>query len=124
MTPKEYNAMPEGDTKLAVRLAITMGWYSDGIELNMGVVWVRETWFEESGMCIPFNPFTDHSIPFGLIGHGVDSVVHVNVVHANTFVSRANKSIACSEAKTHAIIQAFCAADPLGHWARFMKGGE
>ena len=122
MTPKEYHAMPKGDTKLVTRLAITMGWHADGIELDAGVVWVRETWFEESGMCIPFSPFTDTSIPFGLISRG-----YINYIHAHQdglYVVAASGYRWDSFSKTHAIINAYCAADPFEHWARFMKGGE
>jgi hypothetical protein len=123
MTPKEYNAMPEGDTKLAVRLAITMGWPRVKTDFY-GRVIVRDIdndyYFYAWRI---FDPFTDPSIPYGL---PVDSVFMpcTNDYSAYPHGSHALKYRRVHESKTHAIINAFCAADPQGHWARFMKGGE
>lgn len=125
MTPKEYNAMPEGDNKLAVRLAITMGWCASllySATQNGDRVFVEDP--DDGGWaCTLFNPFTDPSIPFGLIGRGVIRVGQAEYSEKFYAVNGAKQHY-FHESKTHAIIQAFCAADPLGHWARFMKGGE
>ena len=128
MTPKEYNDMPEGDTKLAVRCAITCGWVASlqhSIEQNGLRVFVEDP-AKDGWKCARFNPFTDPSIPYGLIGRGVTGV---SQSPSGGFFARSGRdmlrySFAIRESKTHAIINAFCAADPQGHWARFMKGGE
>jgi hypothetical protein len=125
MTPKEYNAMPEGDTKLAARCAVTCGWqhvkafgkheirvaYDDNF-VHQGVrliSWLR------------FDPFTDTSIPYGLIGRGVAGV---RKSLFSGYYAWVGGDVCRAESKTHAIINAYCAADPLGHWARFTKDAE
>ena len=111
--------MPEGDTKLTVRLAITMGWVVSliySIEQNGIRVFVEDP--EKDGWkCARFNPFTDPSIPYGLIGRGVAGV---RKALFSGYYAWTNKDTYRAESKTHAILQAFCAADPQGHWARFM----
>jgi len=128
MNLTEYNAMPEGDLKLAVRTAVTCGWGSYG-SYNGGAGY---TWcsvvdgrvlvghrYGYGFLAKPFSPFTDTSIPCGLIGRGVQSVglnLYSRFVATQEYVQRTNES------KTHAILNAFCAADPSGHWAKFLKG--
>jgi hypothetical protein len=129
MTPKEYNAMPEGDTKLTVRLAITMGWHcvfahqTHIDHYEVGDLLASDPKYVFGFRNKKFNPFTDPSIPYGLIGRGVHVVAQL---HSNKAVASAETHLPWShaESKTHAIINAFCAADPMGHWSRFIKGGE
>ena len=122
MNLTEYNAMPDGDTKLAVRLAVTMGW-------EPGYFWRFDNGFMVSQIAFKgknqrwwrtvFNPFTDASIPYGLIGRGVQSVglnLYSRFVATQEYVQRTDES------KTHAILNAYCQADPMGHWAKFLKG--
>jgi hypothetical protein len=126
MTPKEYNAMPEGDTKLAARCAITCGWQSGDSNCRFIRSWCGD--YVEVTQKIDgfisynaFEPFTDPSIPYGLIGRGVASVI----AHADgDYSAISGRYIPTHESKTHAIVNAFCAADPQGHWARFMKDAE
>ena len=125
MTLNDYNAMPEGDTKLAVRLAITMSWC---VSLQWSItqgglrVFVEDP-NKDGWACKLFNPFTDPSIPYGLIGRGVAGVAESALDDFYAWTSNVNRS-AIGSTKTHAIINVFCAEDPQGHWARFMKGGE
>ena len=127
MTPKEYIAMPEGDTKLAARCAITCGWHCVfAHQTHIDHYEVRDLLVSDPNYVFgfrnkKFDPFTDPSIPYGLIGRGVDSmIVHLD----GDYSARSDYLWARNTSKTHAIIQAFCAADPQGHFARFMKGGE
>jgi hypothetical protein len=126
MTPKQYNAMPEGDNKLAVRLAITLGWDVARNFLDGQYVQVRDKELQKERFSpwVVFDPFTDASIPYGLIGH--HNVFRISAYSPTSFYIETNRESTSMYAlsKTHAIIQAFCAADLQGHWARFMKGGE
>lgn len=74
-----------------------------------------------------FSPFADPSIPYGLIGgKGVFEIVLEQKYTKQTwFVAirdRYNNIVnSSSESKTHAIIKAYCDADPLGHWFNFIQ---
>ena len=129
MTPKEYNATPEGDPKLVARLAITMGWHSVFAHQThvdhyvIGDLLVSDPNYVFGFRNKKFDPFTDPSIPYGLIGRGIDicgACTNDGDFFAESFSSKEFHVYAKS--LTHAIIQAFCAADPLGHWAQFING--
>ena len=123
--------MPEGDLKLAVRTAVTMGW-----KVNLHGVFECVQVYDKNSDGYQgryFNPFTDASIPYGLIGgYGlVEEIGHEDdLFYAEVFVRTEGSAgqgwvmrvEEVSESKTHAILNAFCAADPLGHWAKFLKG--
>ena len=133
MNLTEYNAMPDGDTKLAVRLAVTMGW-------EPGYFWRFDNGFMVSQIAFKgkkqrwwravFNPFTDASIPYGLIGYGlVEEIGHEDeLCYAEVFVQSEDSAgqrwvkrvEEVSESKTHAILNAYCQSDPMGHWAKFI----
>ena len=113
--------MPEGDLKLAARTAVTMGW---DITLAYIITQGQISVFvgDPSGegfACKLFAPFTDASIPYGLIGQGVWGVYQF---HSNAKFMANGDSPNSLESKTHAILNAYCAADPSGHWAKFLKG--
>lgn len=115
--------MPEGDLKLAVRLAITMGWNPKLMEYYRSL-WVGKYIDEENSISyvtFPFNPFTDASIPYGLIGRGVFTVTETKSGSSMATVGFETPWAYSLESKTHAIINAYCAADPMGHWAKFME---
>ena len=128
MNLTEYNAMPDGDTKLAVRTAVTMGWTPKLIELPnraSGCVWVGHPHKENTPWAFatfPWMPFTDASIPYGLIG--LNAVYAVIAFSDGTFRSHVlyTRDVTASKSKTHAILNAYCQADPMGHWAKFLKG--
>ena len=134
MNLTEYNAMPDGDLKLAARTAVTMGW-NVSTDYISGDLFVWDgNWDEFSPYAVfyDWNPFTDASIPYGLIGYGlVEEIGHEDeLCYAEVFV-RSEDSAGqgwvkrveeVSESKTHAILNAFCDADPSGHWAKFLKG--
>ena len=123
MNLTEYNALPEGDLKLAVRLAVTMGWrvrQDTKTELRVanpddfkhnGVVFI--SWFA-------WSPFTDASIPYGLIGQGVEQVAHTE--YGYYAVTGKDTGVRWFKRVTHAIICEYNDADPLGHWTKFLKG--
>jgi hypothetical protein len=112
MNLTQYNTMPEGDTKLAVRLAITMGW--DWLACATTECWVYEI-LSGKVYSRKFNPFTDPSIPYGL-------PVSVYKGDISNEWSASCDGYECSgPSKTHAIIDAFCESDPLGRWARFTE---
>jgi hypothetical protein len=123
MNLTQYNAMPEGDTKLTVRLAVTCGWNPKLMDIDHETLWVGIYIDEENSIeyvTLPFKPFTDISIPFGLIGHGVQIVAQAK--NSKPMASAGfNQPWVHSESKTHAIINSYCATDPLGHWARFIN---
>lgn len=120
MNLTEYNAMPEGDLKLAVRLAVTMGWTRLFILNGLRGEFLN-VFDEEIHRNFTFNPFTDASIPYGLIGRGVDDVGYIPQTRIFYACQWAGES-AYNDSKTHAILNAYCAADPLGQWANFLKG--
>ena len=126
MNLTEYNAMPDGDLKLAVRTAVTMGWWP-------GYFWRFDNGFMVSQIAFKgkkqrwwrtvFNPFTDASIPYRLIGQGVDicgKCTEDGEFFAESFSS--SDFHVYEKTLTHAILNAYCQADPMGHWAKFLKG--
>lgn len=125
MTLNDYDNMPEGDTKLAARCAITCGWNHIKAFGKYEIRVAYDEDFVHQGVrfisWLRFDPFTDPSIPYGLIGRGVAGV---RKGLFSGYYAWTNENTYRAESKTHAIINAFCAADPQGHWARFMKGGE
>ena len=122
MNLTEYNAMPEGDLKLAMRTAVTMGWepgyfwrFDNGFMVEqIAFKGKKQLWWRTV-----FNPFTYTSIPYGLIGCGIWRVYQFQ--NDNKFVVNGDTANAL-ESKTHAILNAYCQADPMGHWAKFLKG--
>lgn len=134
MTLNDYDATPEGDPKLVARLAITMGWHSVFAHQThvdhyvIGDLLVSDPNYVFGFRNKKFDPFTDPSIPYGLIGHGVAQVgqsgKYFTASSHEEYVAGTSQFYFRAESKTHAIINAFCTADPMGHWARFMKGGE
>jgi hypothetical protein len=129
MNLEQYNAL-EGDTKLAAALAIACGWqhikafgkyeirvaYDDdffhqGVRL---ISWMR------------FDPFNDASITYGLLDSARELLLERRYTSNHWWVAfhRADGSIISrtSKSKTHAIVQAYIAADPMGHLAKFLKG--
>lgn len=122
MNLTEYNAMPEGDLKLAVRLAVTMGWTRISTKSwHFPSVLVYDTFAPIDFGWRAFDPFTDASIPYGLIGRGVDEIGFLPELD-DFWVSKWSGRTFFDTSKTHAILNAYCAADPSGHWARFLKG--
>jgi hypothetical protein len=124
MNLQDYNAMLEGDTKLTVRLAITMGWNPKLMDIDHETLWVGHYHYIDEDNSIeyatfPFKPFTDISIPFGLIGHGVQIVAQAK--NSKPMASAGfNQPWVHSESKTYSIINAYCAIDPLGYWSNFV----
>lgn len=126
MTPKEYNEIKDPDTALSVRLAVTLGWNPEYFEIHFNCLEVGEFVQEGWLMMRSFNPFTDASIPYGLIGHGVICVGEVAHVYKKEFFAwnTGNTKIHYYADKTHAIINAYCQADPNGLWAKFIGEKE
>jgi hypothetical protein len=121
MNLEQYNALT-GDTKLAAALAIAMGWEPQWIVYI--VSWcannIEVSQELDSGRSYRvFEPFADASIPYGLIGRGVDSVIgHLD----GGFSAISLPLVYTSDYKTHAIVEAYIAADPKGHLNKFLKG--
>lgn len=117
MNLQQYNALT-GDTKLAAALAIACGWY---VHENLGIIYVFHPRGTIGEVGLIFNPFTDASIPYGLIGRGVHFVKYTCgffVAHSD---SGESFKVATFKSKTHAIVQAYIAADVNGHLARFLN---
>jgi hypothetical protein len=129
MNLTQYNALT-GDTKLAAALAIAMGWkphkrcmwwHSNG---NL-IVW-DEHFVSLGSKARIFDPFTDDSIPYGLIGfESIDRLVcskYWNCYEAFAEVDYGGRVTHSS--KTHVIVLAYIAADPMGHLAKFLSTKE
>jgi hypothetical protein len=127
MNLKQYNALT-GDTKLAAALAIAMGWQ---VELRgvFDCVIVSDTNPDACGFAYKaFDPFSDDSIPYGLIGlRGIGLISDIAAPEIEGTGDDA-KWCALSEVyghgrtKTHAIVNAYINTDPMGHLAKFLKG--
>ena len=119
MNHTEYLKIEDADTALAVRLAVTMGWLcSLQYSITRGGIRVFVEDPTKGGwVCALFDPFTDASIPYGLIGCGIWGVYQFQS-DGRFMVDGDTENIL--ESKTHAILNACCQADPMGHWAKFI----
>ena len=127
MTSKEYNQIKDSDTALAVRLAVTMGWLcSLQYSITQGGTRVFVEDPNDGGWSWTlFDPFTDARIPYGLMGRGVHRITSdygMFCAVASDVLYREIRGF--SESKTQAIINAYCQADPIGHWAKFIREKE
>jgi hypothetical protein len=121
MNHTEYLKVEDADTALAVRLAVTMGWSNIELTPSSGIILGESVEWSEDLAWRTWMPFADASIPYGLIGRGVQGCMGPDLggfyawcVSTEFYKSEIHKS------KTHAIINAYCQADPMGHWAKFI----
>jgi hypothetical protein len=127
MNLAQYNALT-GDTKLAAALAIAMGWkvikYDafDGVHVANNSVLKNDGTYYHDWFRI-FNPFADASIPYGLLCNGVDHLTKFQDGKIKAYVfGHYSTNPFTFVSKTHAIVLAYIAADPMGHLAKFLKG--
>jgi hypothetical protein len=125
MNLKQYNALI-GDTKLAAALAIAMGWRCSlaySITKGAKCIFVEDPNID-GWACKKFDPFADASIPYGLLQEGAIEYCERMIggdwqanIADYSFTNPAYRR----SSKTHAIVQAYIAADPMGHLAKFLS---
>jgi hypothetical protein len=124
MNLAEYNALT-GDTKLAAALAIACGWRQvkafglHEIRVAYDEDFVREgvrfiSWYR-------FEPFADASIPYGL---PISCVGGTHTLLGSYVASYCDQPNVINKSKTHAIVQEYIAADPMGHLNKFLSTKE